>query len=118
MDSITECGLISSDGSIPKEFNGYVSSLGASLISAGLLPTIIFFSQKGDSNDRHKIVKCLEFILRKNFDDALKRDVSLIMEIKTLVQNQKSTALLEKQLTDAAIALKLAIRTFPKSRNN
>lgn len=119
IDAVTDCKIKNTeDGTVPKEFNGYISSFGASMISAGLLPTIIFYSQKGESaSERHKIIISLEYIIRKHFTEILEKDKLLVLKVKELIQKGASTTHLEEKIADAAIALKLAMRTFPKSKN-
>lgn len=100
---------------IDKEFNGYISSFGASIISAGLLPSVIFYSQKGDSSDRHKIIGCIEYILQKHNN----LEGSLLVKVKELFSSGNNTEKIRRltdNVADAAVALKLAIRTFPKSK--
>ncbi len=108
--------ILLKNNAIDKEFNGYISSFGASVISAGLLPSIIFYSQKGDSNDRHKLIECLDYILKKQ--EII--NINLLERVKTLydenVDNSFEIIRLTEKITDAAVALKLAIRTFPKSK--
>lgn len=102
------------NGKIKNEFNGYISSFGASIISAGLLPSIIFYSQKGESAERNKIITSIEFILRKH---GYPQDFNLLNRVKALytgMTNQPEIDRLTDRIFDAAIALKLAIRTFPK----
>ena len=103
---------------IDKEFNGYISSFGASIISAGLLPSIIFYSQKGDSDsDRHKVISCIEYILQKHNN----LNGSLLEQVKLLFSGNINTAEIRRwtdNIADAAVALKLAIRIFPKSKKS
>ena len=102
-------------GAIDRELNGYISSFGASVISAGLLPSIIFYSQKGESSGRQKIIVCIEAILKNHGYPA---NLDLLQKVKTLFETNNSQPeinLLTEDIYDAAIALKLAIRTFPKS---
>jgi CRISPR/Cas system CMR-associated protein Cmr5 small subunit len=103
---------------IDHEFNGYISSFGASIISAGLLPSIIFYSQKGDSgSDRHKLINCLELILQRHghLTGGLLQQVQRLFSTNYTNNSAEITRLTEN-ISDAAVALKLAIRTFPKSK--
>lgn len=104
-------------GKISSEFNGYISSFGASIISAGLLPSIIFYSQKGDSNERQKIIAAIETILKKHDYPS----INLLKEVENLFKAENKQAEINRltdKISDAAIALKLAIRTFPKSKKD
>jgi CRISPR-associated protein Cmr5 len=101
-------------GKIPKAFNGYISSLGASIITSGILPTLIFYGDKAASQaDRPAIIHAIEIILGKG-KGTLTGEV--VEHYKG--SNQAELARLTSQITDAAIALKLAIRTFPKQEKN
>lgn len=103
------------NGKISSEFNGYISSFGASIISAGLLPSIIFYSQQGDSQERQKIIAAIEEILKKHDYP----DINLLKEVERLFKadnKQPEINRLTEKISDAAIALKLAIRTFPKAK--
>jgi len=106
---------IAKKGIVDSAFNGYISSLGASITMAGLLPTVIFFSEKGGSQaDRPAVVKSIIYILRQTGD--LRNDEKLTEKLLALVRSNNNAELsrIEELVTDAAIALKLAIRTFPK----
>lgn len=111
----SETHLLNNESKIPKEMNGYISSFGASIISAGLLPSVIFYSQKGESaSERHKIILALQDILKQNYD----LNIDLLAKVKDLYSSnidQAEVNYLTDKINEAAIALKLAIRTFPKT---
>jgi len=88
---------IAKNGSVPKEFNGYISSFGASVRQAGLLATILFYDNVNSNaqEDRTKVIRALEQITGN-----------------TLNKTTKATPALRANVEDAAIALKLALRTF------
>jgi CRISPR-associated protein Cmr5 len=85
------------NGSVPKEFNGYISSFGASVRQAGLLATILFYDNANSNaqEDRTKVIRALEQITSESLN-----------------KNTKTTPALRANVEDAAIALKLALRTF------
>jgi len=91
------------DDTIPKPFNGYISSFGASIRQAGLLATVLFYSKKnnedgqiGPEEDRYKIVDAIEMIIGKTI----------------LTSESTVRTAIRAEVEDAAIALKLCIRTF------
>ncbi|MEZ4885616.1 MAG: type III-B CRISPR module-associated protein Cmr5 [Chitinophagales bacterium] len=108
--------VLEKDGSVPKAYNGYISSMGASIIQMGLLPTLAFYSYGSDDNKRTKESrpKLLKAILQviaptvaaegkvKLLDYAIAWDADVNKDLRQL----------QKQITLAAIAIKLAIRTF------
>lgn len=108
------------DNKVPKEFNGYISSFGASVIMSGLLPTLVFFSQEGKARgDRGAVIEALEKILQESSPDLLTVNKSLIQTVKVIVDKSDIVSMdrLVNKIQEAAIALKLAIRIFPKSQN-
>jgi CRISPR-associated protein Cmr5 len=118
--------------SVPKQFKGYISSFGASVIQSGLMPTLAFYSDaKKTKGNRSLLIPALIFILFENKKDWVVdevKDALVIVEADEtmeklkevmhcffdwfLEQNKKSPEMLRKELMDASIALKLALRTF------
>jgi len=83
---------------VPNEYNGYISSFGASIRQAGLLATILFFENStSTSKDRTKVLRAIEYILK------------LPNSIKDNLDREK--------IEMAAVALKLAIRTYPLKKD-
>lgn len=102
------------NGKIDKTYNGYISSFGASIISSGLLPTLIFYSKSAEGNDkadRSLIPKALEMILKNTEVGILDNDKHLLKEVITLYDDNR----LKQKIQECAIALKLAIRTYSQS---
>jgi len=115
---------------IPKQFKGYISSFGASVIQSGLMPTLAFYSDaKKAKGDRSMLIPALIFILFENklfeIDEAIKQTIldvakkgkELPKVIHSLFDwllktNGDTPERLRKELMDASIALKLALRTF------
>jgi len=117
--------------SIPKQFKGYISSFGASVIQSGLMPTLAFYSDaKKAKGDRSLLIPALIDILFKNgsytVDEKVNEILSALVEDKDkdlksrihyffdwlLKKNGENPEKLKKELMDASIALKLALRTF------
>jgi len=108
--------LLKEDNTIAKEMNGYISSFGASIISSGLLPTIIFYSQEGKSEgNRTTFIKALEMMCIDK--ELLGQDEKLTSTIKDIYNSKPKMSQLKNFIMDASVALKLAIRTFPKSKD-
>ena len=95
LKALKDVGIVK-NGKFSKEYNGYISSFGASIRQAGLLATIMFYSAEdsGASQDRKKIIEAIEQIIGVN-------------DLKNHIDKKS-------QIEQAAIALKLAIRTFKK----
>lgn len=103
---------------VPKEFNGYISSFGASIIMSGLLPTLVFFSQEGKSKgNRKSVIDAIEQILNAEYNGLLSADNNLLKTVEIMVNKNIDMQRLQDKIQEAGIALKLAIRIFPKSKN-
>ena len=100
--------LADQNGRIPKEYNGYISSFGASARS-GLKPAVAFFENKNADSvqDKTKLMKAvLEIICKYR---QINPEPATLMEY---VLSPETGGFLKKDVMDAATALKLAIRTF------
>lgn len=102
---------IAASGIVSSQYNGYISSFGASIGQTGLLPTVAFFSNEQSSaeKDRKKLLDAINIVLQtgdKELMDFLLKD-----------SNYKKSHI-KKDVLDAAVALKLAIRTFKLEKEN
>lgn len=101
------------NGKIPKEYKGYISSLGANIVQAGVKAAITFYEaeETGSKSDRRLINAAIKYILtehptpeNEHYGDC-KLSALLVGDIQ-----QKALEIL-----DAATALKLALRTYQMS---
>ena len=125
--------MVNNDNKVSSEFKGYISSFGASVIQSGLLPSLSFYTDvskvKGEATPgqkRNKMLKALLYIISDIGNDPL---LFYVMEEACDIANRDNVRmasrsipysafnkdkldLLEDEIMDAAIALKLALRTF------
>lgn len=110
---------------VAKEYKGYISSLGASIIQAGLLSTLSFYSDVSEAEDKKrklKLMKAIMYVIDKESNDTLLNytfkaidptcnlsDASKPMDFKP---NAQKEAIIKDKIMTAAVALKLALRTF------
>lgn len=93
-----------------KVFKGYISELGASIMQAGLLPSIIFYeNSQSAQQDKKKIISAIVYILNSNF--GYKISVDLSRYILSLSSAEEKIKLL-KDIEKAVVAIKLALRIF------
>jgi hypothetical protein len=101
---------------IPKTSKGYISSLGGSIVQAGLLQSIIFFEDKGEGRD--EIIKALLQLIKDQFPARYpvaygvvndKVDLGAWLSTASNIWNRQQ---LTKDMGEAAIALKMAMRMF------
>lgn len=98
---------------IPKVYKGYISSLGANIIQAGVKTAIYFYEAKEGSSkgDKRLITAAIRYILNKqeqNVEEYSRYQLSETLNGKGAHDLQNITL----QIMDAATALKLALRTY------
>lgn len=114
---------IAHNGVVEKEFKGYISSMGASIIQAGLLATLAFYqNDSGKKADSSFLLKAILSLIKPDNSD----ETNLIKYVinKSIKENVTGNYVsvdnldpdklyvLEQELSDALVALKLALRTF------
>ena len=94
---IEELEIVNGNGEVAKQFNGYIASFGASVRQAGLLATVLFYGNASLSTEkeREKVVKAIELMIGHD-----------------IINNNSVEKSTRAKVEDAAIALKLAIRTY------
>jgi CRISPR-associated protein Cmr5 len=110
---------------IPKEYKGYISSMGASIIQTGLLPTLAFFqNDEGKKAKSSYLLKAIFDVLEPRHNRNRKLIDYVIDRVKNnsnnsnTVQNSNSDIdtdklqILTDEISDILVALKLALRTF------
>ena len=107
--ALTQNGIVSNDGYYSKEFNGYISSFGASLVQAGLLPTVIFFENKDASSneDRSLVIKALKQMLGKGNKPSMAKYI--------IEDNKANDQVFINDVAHAMTAMKLALRMYKKN---
>jgi len=98
IEAIESLEIVNRDGEVAKQFNGYIASFGASIRQAGLLVTALFYANANSNaeKEREKVVKAIEMMIGHNI----------------INHNNKIEKSTRTKVEDAAIALKLAIRTY------
>ena len=120
-----------SKDTVPKEYDGYAASFTASVVTSGLLPTLSFFtdihkSDKDKEPRRYRITQALMHILHPiEGEGKHEKNKLLLYAVGRLYGDGSENAgrrldnmdeaklpVLQREIIDAAIALKLALRNF------
>lgn len=93
---------------VPKQFNGYISSFGASVIQSGLIPSVIFFEDETarPEEKRTLLIEAIKLYLG---------ETGKLSEKLLLLNADDDIFAQEENILEAAQAIKLALRTFKKS---
>lgn len=99
---------------ISKEFKGYLSSLGASVIMSGLLPTLAVYYSKESKADRGKVIGWVyEIVKSQPKFNACNNNEDLFKYALEIQGNPQMLNALTEEILNISVALKLSIRTFP-----
>ncbi|MBU5593309.1 type III-B CRISPR module-associated protein Cmr5 [Clostridium sp. MSJ-4] len=104
-------------GLIPKEYNGYISNFGASIIQSGLISTVAFFeSEKSNSNSDKRVLTKLILQVIQEYKKLQVKDVESLLGY--VLDNKNIAEEIEEEIINATIAIKLAIRVFKFTENS
>lgn len=123
IQAIKDSKMADSSNVVNKEFKGYISSMGASILQTGLLATIAFYAN--DDNKKAKssfLLKAIFLMIKPNNSNTnnlityvinqSKKDANLPDNVSINNLDFDKLYLEEEKITNALIALKLALRTF------
>jgi hypothetical protein len=101
----------SKKGTIDKEVKGYIASLGAGILMAGLTPTLAVYAAEENNSQasRHIILDWINQMIR-NVNKPKSQDNA--KDLLTHVIGLQNSSQIEQEILNASIALKLSIRTF------
>lgn len=111
-----EITIDTNHNTVPKEYNGYISSFATSIKEGGLIPTIAFYTDENKSRgDRTKLPTAIYLLLVKKGIINQEQNNNLFNWIN-MYRNDKY-AYNKEQVLFASTALKLALRTFIHKKN-
>ncbi|GAB4047871.1 hypothetical protein [Spirosoma litoris] len=97
------------NGKVPGVYNGYISSFGVDVRQSGVLPALVLYLNTGDGaeGNRSLVVEAIAYLLDPQGIGDLKAFVDETFRLK----NKR-----RKEVMNAAVALKMALRTFPMDK--
>lgn len=100
---------------IPKEYKGYLSSLGASILMSGILPTLAVYYSKESKAERKDVINWVCNIIQPLYNFQVNNDKPLLNYAISInnPQNENDKLKLIEDILNVSVALKLSIRTFP-----
>jgi CRISPR-associated protein Cmr5 len=103
-------GFITNGNKVPKEYKGYISSLGANIVQSGVKAALTFYEaeEKGTKGDRRLINHAILYILKNSGIITANQEVFRLSDYVSKGDAQKKAF----EILDAATALKLALRTY------
>ncbi len=104
IDIIKEIKIADCNDKVSNKFNGYFSSFGASIVLSGMEPALAFYANKKD-DERGKILRAIYQLITGSSADKPKKLLDYYL-------SNEQDPLLKQKILDAAVALKLAVRTY------
>lgn len=100
-------------GELKKEYKGYIASLGAAIRMSGLVPALAFYAARENNAgaERFRVPDWIYAILKQQpeYAGATAKD---LFEHARNIPSDPQKRILEKDILDVSVALKLCIRTF------
>lgn len=111
--------LLNDKGIVFKEYDGYAANLGAAIRMSGLLPALSFFTDvhKMKNNKtkpwRNRLLVAVLYVLGKDIPKGHPANGRKLLELVVADQSDDEKQRdWKKNITEASVALKLALRTF------
>lgn len=110
------------NGKVASEYNGYIASFGATIKQCGLPITVMMFAGSTRSkNEKLKLLQAIWEIINQDDGTPYQSNPNTFLNyVKEYFGNRNNPTndpVLQYRAERAAIALKLAIRTFPQDKN-
>lgn len=101
-------------GEIASEYHGYISSFGAAVIQSGLKPAIAFYEREGSSSleDKKKLMSAILYMIKNKYASTPNEADDNRSLLAFVLQRSDIERRVKRDIVDASITLKLAIRTF------
>lgn len=101
-------GSIVVDGKYNSVYKGYISTLGASIVQAGLLPSILFFENSSSSaQEKNKLIIAIKYVLADILGYQFDGKFS-----KYILEHPNCQRKILSDVEKVAVGLKLALRMF------
>lgn len=116
---------LAKNGKVATEYKGYISSMGASIIQSGLVATLAFYSAKEDNSGaaqaKQPLLDILHDLLKDKYQQlknihAHKDILSYALDLQR-ANNRAALQQLQRNVLNASVAMKLALRTFELVKN-
>lgn len=118
--ALQDSEIVNDQGQYNSEYKGYIASFGASIIQSGLLPAVIFYEDSSrSSSEKAKIINAIVRVLKTQF--VLYNDIVVNNKDKFsnfIITRRIEKRQIEKDVNEAAVALKLALRTFKEKKDD
>ena len=104
--ALEQSGVIDNQQGYESVFGGYISGFGASLVQAGILPTVIFYENTdAEAKERYKVIQALKLMLNIEAEQ---------LALYIITNELRDDVCFLDQVTRAMVALKLALRMYKK----
>ena len=109
---LADVGIVDDNGTADSKFKGYFSSFGAAIVLSGIKPALAFYANENsdETKKRAKILTAIyKLVVPVNNQHPNPKPKDLL---KYYIDNENVDLQLKQKILDAAVALKLALRTY------
>ena len=109
---LTDVGIVKNNGTADSKFKGYFSSFGAAIVLSGIKPTLAFYTNENsdETKKRAKILTAIyKLVVPANNQNSNPKPKDLL---EYYINYENRDLQLKYKILDAAVALKLALRTY------
>jgi hypothetical protein len=100
---------------VKNEYLASISSFGKDIYTCGLLPTVAMYSHSSQGVDEKQLLKALFDVLKTYKKSSDMDEINTLFEYLLPLKGDKT--LVQQEIIQCAIALKLAMRTFDIQKN-
>ncbi len=117
MAALTVGSRLVTDNKYLQVYKGYISALGASIMQAGLLPSVILYENSPSSEaDKSELINAIVYFLNNQFTTPEgHRRYSINSDLSTYILGLKDYQAKRQLLNDieiAVVSIKMALRTY------
>jgi hypothetical protein len=120
-NALTQSGIVLVNTPVLKEYDGYISGFGATVINIGIKAALAFYMKdatkllkcSAKTPYRARVVRALAIIMGKADEKGLFDSVCALPDDNQILIHAET-----KKIVDASIALKLMIRTYEFNKKN
>lgn len=107
------------DKTVPNEYKGYIDSFGSVIVQNGLIPAVVFFENSGgkDSASGGQVAENRKKLMSSILKVTGQANHKTLYDYITVSMPKKDIKFLRDEIVRAAIAVKLALRTFKFSES-
>lgn len=115
METLKRVEIVNEQNQVPKEYNGYIASFGASIIQSGILPAIAFFERntQNTEQDKKRLMTAILYVLDSQLENQENKKL-----LDYVLSRYNNLDEIEEKILYISVAMKLVLRTYEQVEEN